>query len=329
MKAATMCRAYLREAAVMLVAARLAVRFVPAPRLFAWANRPPRRIRRFALDQVPWVSWAIDTIGAKPWMKALCLPRALATQAMLRRRGIASRLCLGVAREDGVLAAHAWVEIGQDSDQIATTRAERAASASCWAAPRASPAWPHSAARADEARTLRMSGIAGLLRFDGQPVERRDLERMANALQAHGPDRSDVLLADNVGLVHVLMRMTPEDQFDRQPWRGASGAIIAADLRLDNRDDVLGRIGMAPQDALAWPDSRVLLTAWEKLGDEIWATLRGPFAVAIWDQRDRTLTLARDQLGLNVVMCRTRARASSPSPPCRRDCSRCPMCRAS
>jgi hypothetical protein len=42
------------------------------------------------------------------------LPRALAAQAMLRRRGIASRLCLGVAREGDELLAHAWVEIGKD-----------------------------------------------------------------------------------------------------------------------------------------------------------------------------------------------------------------------
>jgi hypothetical protein len=45
-------------------------------------------------------------------MHALCLPRALATQAMLRRRGIANRLCLGVARDSGELAAHAWIEVG-------------------------------------------------------------------------------------------------------------------------------------------------------------------------------------------------------------------------
>src|SRR5712692_1760583 len=147
-----------------------------------------------------------------------------------------------------------------------------------------------------------MSGIAGLLRFDDQPVARHDLERVANALRPHGPDRADVAVAGKVGLVHVLMRMTPEDQFDRQPWHGASGAVITADLRLDNRDDVLARIGVALQDAMAWPDSRVLLTAWEKLGDDIWPALRGPFAVAIWDPRSRMLTLARDHLGLNVVM---------------------------
>jgi hypothetical protein len=113
----TMRRVYLREAAVMLVLARLAVRFVSPARIFAWADQPPRRIRRFATGEIGWVSWAVENLGAKPWMNALCLPRALAAHAMLRRRGIASRLCLGVARErgaGGMLSAHAWVEIGGD-----------------------------------------------------------------------------------------------------------------------------------------------------------------------------------------------------------------------
>jgi asparagine synthetase B (glutamine-hydrolysing) len=57
-----------------------------------------------------------------------------------------------------------------------------------------------------------MSGIAGLLRFDGRPAARYDLDRVANAIRAHGPDRSEVTILGNVGLVHVLMRMTPEDR---------------------------------------------------------------------------------------------------------------------
>jgi hypothetical protein len=113
MKVETMRRVYLREAAVMLVLARLAVRFVPSARVFAWADRSPPRIRRFAADEVRWISWAVEHLGARPWMNALCLSRALATHAMLRRRGIASRLCLGVAREGDELKAHAWVEVGK------------------------------------------------------------------------------------------------------------------------------------------------------------------------------------------------------------------------
>jgi asparagine synthase (glutamine-hydrolysing) len=146
-----------------------------------------------------------------------------------------------------------------------------------------------------------MSGIGGLLRFDGQQVSRLDLERMAAALRAYGPDQSTVMVSGIVGLVNVVMRMTPEDQFDAQPWRGSSGAIITADVRIDNRDDILARLGIAPQSARIWADSRILLMAWEKFGDSVWSMLHGPFAVAIWDEKHRVLTLARDQLGLNVI----------------------------
>jgi asparagine synthase (glutamine-hydrolysing) len=146
-----------------------------------------------------------------------------------------------------------------------------------------------------------MSGIAGLIRFDGRNVTRRNLERAANALNQYGRDRVEVIAKDNCGLAHALMRMTPEDRFDRQPYQDGSGSIITADLRLDNRDNLLAQTGMSPTEAAEWPDSRLLLSSWQKLGDDIWPTLRGPFAVAIWDPRSRCLTLARDHLGLNVV----------------------------
>jgi Transglutaminase-like superfamily len=113
MKLKTIRRMYLREAAVMIVLARLAVRFIPPARIFSWADRPPRRINRFAADEANWIAWAVQTAAAKPGINALCLPRALAAHAMLRRRGIASRLCLGVARGQSGLAAHAWVEVGK------------------------------------------------------------------------------------------------------------------------------------------------------------------------------------------------------------------------
>ena len=128
---------------------------------------------------------------------------------------------------------------------------------------------------------------------------------MANALRVHGPDRSEVLVSGNVGLVHVLMRMTPEDRFDRQPWRGASGAIITADLRLDNRDEVLARIGI---DAAGCDGLAGFARAARRLGEirrrSVGRRCAGRSLSAIWNPRRRArLTLARDHLGLNVVMC--------------------------
>jgi hypothetical protein len=114
MKANTIRRVYLREAAVTLFLARIAVRFLPAAQIFGWANRRTRRVHRFAVDEIDRVMWAIDAAAAKSHNEMLCLPRALAAHSMLRRRGIVSRICLGVARDQGELSAHAWVEVGKD-----------------------------------------------------------------------------------------------------------------------------------------------------------------------------------------------------------------------
>jgi asparagine synthase (glutamine-hydrolysing) len=156
-----------------------------------------------------------------------------------------------------------------------------------------------------------MSAIAGRLRFDGGPVREAELVRAANALTQYGPDRSDVAVAGPFGLVHVLARFTPEDRFDRQPCRGDSGALIVADLRLDNRGDLIALLGMTPAEAASWSDSRLLLALWETLGDCVWPLLRGPFAVAIAEPRERSLTLARDHLGLRTVMWHRGAHAFS------------------
>ena len=147
-----------------------------------------------------------------------------------------------------------------------------------------------------------MSAIGGLINFDGRPVEKRDLERAANALKPYGPDRSGVMASNNMGFVHTLMRMTPEDRFDRQPLLGQRGVMITAAVRLDNREQILARLGVAPIDAQTWSDTQVVLAAWERFRDDLWEAMQGPFAVAIWDPADRTLTLARDHLGHNVAM---------------------------
>jgi len=99
---------------LMLILARLAVRVLPAAWILSWARRSPRRVMRFHVTEAAdWVRWAIESAGQSGVAKANCLPRALAAQAMLRRRGVPSRLCLGVAREGEALSAHAWLELGQ------------------------------------------------------------------------------------------------------------------------------------------------------------------------------------------------------------------------
>lgn len=63
--------------------------------------------RRAALD----VAWAVTRVVAYFPNSARCLAQALAARAMLRRRGIASLMHIGVARPDSEsFEAHAWLE---------------------------------------------------------------------------------------------------------------------------------------------------------------------------------------------------------------------------
>ena len=55
---------------------------------------------------------ALAATACRAIYPAKCLPRALAVQRLLARRGAAAELKIGVRRHEGTLAAHAWVEVG-------------------------------------------------------------------------------------------------------------------------------------------------------------------------------------------------------------------------
>lgn len=106
------------EAAVWLLAARLVVTLVPFEYLAAQMSRQPRRRRSppgVESDRtIDDVRRAIAAAAARIPAKFLCLPRAVATQAMLRRRGQPTTIYFGVAKDaaDGLLI-HAWLQCGQ------------------------------------------------------------------------------------------------------------------------------------------------------------------------------------------------------------------------
>lgn len=52
------------------------------------------------------------TAGHHGFVHATCLRQALLVYGMLRRRGLQPELKLGVRRDGGGVAAHAWVELG-------------------------------------------------------------------------------------------------------------------------------------------------------------------------------------------------------------------------
>lgn len=94
-----------------LLAADLHLRLAPAGALRS-ALAPPRERpgRRADREAARDLARAVASAAAHHLWPMSCLPRSLALWRLLRTRGIAARLRIGVRRESG-LAAHAWVEV--------------------------------------------------------------------------------------------------------------------------------------------------------------------------------------------------------------------------
>jgi len=107
----------LAEACACLVAARVAVWFVPFRRLASGLGdkmsvSPSEDIEthRATSDSI---GWAVRALGRRlPGMRQ-CLVQAIAVTWMLKRRQIPSTLYFGLAKDEGgELEAHAWVRSG-------------------------------------------------------------------------------------------------------------------------------------------------------------------------------------------------------------------------
>ncbi len=145
-----------------------------------------------------------------------------------------------------------------------------------------------------------MSAIFGILRFDGADVTSRDMERMSSALAHRGPHGRRFVIDGPVAIGHCLMRVNREDQFEAQPLSDES-LTLAADLRLDNREELAEALGVDDEQLAVLPDSALLLSAYRRWGSNCAEHLLGDFAFAIWDAGLRNLVLGRDHIGQRYV----------------------------
>lgn len=105
------------EAFVLLGLARLAVLTLPCRWITGWMGaagaETPSSVEPALSDLAAAISREVQRASRyTPW-RSQCLPQAMAAKRMLRRRGHASTLYLGVARQGrSSLSAHAWLRCG-------------------------------------------------------------------------------------------------------------------------------------------------------------------------------------------------------------------------
>lgn len=148
-----------------------------------------------------------------------------------------------------------------------------------------------------------MCGLAGVLSPQNQaPKAQRDLlKAMTDTLVHRGPDAGDVWAEDGIALGHRRLAILDLSPAGAQPMHSACGRyVIVYNGEIYNHLDLrraLEAAGAAPE----WrghSDTETLLAGLAHWGlDETLRRAAGMFALALWDRRDRRLSLARDRLG--------------------------------
>jgi asparagine synthase (glutamine-hydrolysing) len=142
-----------------------------------------------------------------------------------------------------------------------------------------------------------VSGICGLYNLDASPVTADELSWMTSMLRRRGPEQQASWLNDTIGLGHTLLATTPEAVRERLPLRHeGSGCVITADVRLDNRDELIAELRLRDRHPMG--DAELLLESYLRWGARCVEQLLGDFAFGIWDPRTETLFCARDQMGM-------------------------------
>ncbi|AEB57437.1 asparagine synthase [Ectopseudomonas mendocina NK-01] len=141
-----------------------------------------------------------------------------------------------------------------------------------------------------------MSAIAGIVRFDGQALDRSVLQRMSSILAPYGRDAQGTWHGAGVGLVRTLLRTTPEDRYDRQPVASADCQVVFAG-RLDNRDELIAQLALDKRLGSQMADSELMAHACQRWDTLALERVEGSYALACWQPQRRRLWLARDVMG--------------------------------
>jgi asparagine synthase (glutamine-hydrolysing) len=144
-----------------------------------------------------------------------------------------------------------------------------------------------------------VSGIVGIYYRNGHSVEPHCLEQMLSTLTHRGPDGSRHWQQGCIGFGHCMLWTTSESLHEALPYQHpASGLVITADARIDNREELLELLALDNNAAQPLADSELILAAYGKWGQDCPSRLLGDYAFAIWDPQHQTLFCARDHFGV-------------------------------
>lgn len=146
-----------------------------------------------------------------------------------------------------------------------------------------------------------MCGISGQLRFDNKPVDRELVRRMTRRLSHRGPDGAGHYFGRQIGLGHRRLAII-DLEGGHQPMFGEARALcIVANNEIYNYLELRRELETKGHRFKSKSDTEVILHLFDEERARSFRRLEGMFALAIWDEADETLFLARDPFGIKPL----------------------------
>jgi len=148
-----------------------------------------------------------------------------------------------------------------------------------------------------------MCGICGEYAFNAPPVDPAAVTAMRDALIHRGPDDAGLFIDDRIGLGHRRLSIVDLSPLGRQPMTSADGStIIVFNGEIYNHADIRRDLAARGVPFRGGSDTETAVNAVAVLGFEAaLARFQGMFALALWDARERCLTLCRDRVGVKPL----------------------------
>ena len=148
-----------------------------------------------------------------------------------------------------------------------------------------------------------MCGICGIVRRDpSAPVAPGLLAAMAATLVHRGPDDEGIFTAPGIGL--AMRRLSIVDLAGgHQPLFNEDRSLaLVCNGEIYNAPELRAVLEQDGHAFATHSDAEVILHLYERLGADLVSRLRGMFAFALWDTRQRRLLLARDRFGIKPLV---------------------------
>src|SRR3990167_7530540 len=147
-----------------------------------------------------------------------------------------------------------------------------------------------------------MCGISGLFDTQGRRSFDPTLAQRINDVQAHrGPDEADLYFEPGLMLGHRRLSVI-DLATGQQPLFNVDGTVgIVFNGEIYNFQSLRTELEALGHVFRTRSDTEVIVQAWMAWGPECVHRLRGMFAFAIWDQKQQTLFMARDRMGVKPL----------------------------